>query len=90
MIPIIYIFYGQYSWLGFCQMLEKNKFFIEEPGPELSVFERGEYAVNFHDSYQKNNELLSRLAAEQRECRVELIESSTGRISWDKLVSMIP
>lgn len=64
MIPIIYIFYyGQYSWLGLYQMVEKSKIFIEEPRPELSVFERGEYVVNFHDSYQKNNELLSRLAA---------------------------
>lgn len=70
-------------------MVEKSKIFIEEPGPELSVFERGEYVVNFHDSYQKNNELSSRLAAEQREYRAELIESSTGRISWDKQVSMI-
>lgn len=65
-------------------MAEKSKLFIEEPGdPSFLALGKKEYVVNLHDPYQKNNELLNRLA-EQREYRARLIESSTGRISGDK------
>ena len=64
-------------------MAEKSKLFIEEPRPEFSALGKKEYVVNLRDPYQKNNELLNRLA-EQREYRARLIESSTGRISGDK------
>lgn len=33
MIPIVYIFYyGQYSWCGFFQMVDKSKILIEGSG----------------------------------------------------------
>lgn len=68
MIPTIYLFlYGQYSWLGFCQMVEKSNIFYWESELEFSFFGRGKYVVAFHDSCQKNKELskLSRRSTEQ-------------------------
>lgn len=67
-------------------MVEKSKIFYWESEPEFSFFGRGKDVVNFHDSCQKNKEL-SRLA-EQKEHRAGLVESSTGRISYDKPVSV--
>lgn len=51
--------------LVYIRWWKRVKFFIEESGPEFYLWKRKKYIVNFHDSYEKNNDSLNRLA-EQR------------------------